>query len=255
MFVFLSCRPDAPELVSEVIAISTESIPAGEFLRISDIAINSRNEIFVSDEKNSRLVCLSKDGVFLTELGRRNKHSGALNHPSALAIDKDNNLFVSCLGKLAIIDSTHNIINEFRISVTGESPAVNSPDIGFRTRSIAVDSIGYIYIVGYGQNGVVHKHDQNGKLLKSFGETYRHDFPRVRRAYSGGYLVLARERLYLNYITPYRITVHDLDGTFVSQYKRADLDFSPRFEVTPTSSIYRPSSRGFKEHLYQRVGD
>ena len=189
---------------------------------------------------------MSKDGTFLEELGRRSKHSGLLNRPTALAIDKDDNLFVACLGELVIIDSSRNIIQGFNIGFADVSSDAGFPDIGFRIRSIAVDTMGYVYVVGYGPHGVVHKFGKNGNWLKSFGEAFPSNFPRVRRAYSGGYLVSAKGNLYLNYLTPYRLAVHDLDGTLVGEFKRIDVDLSPRFVVTPTSSVYHHSSKSLK---------
>ena len=235
IILFPSCAqtPSPHALFTDVMEISFNQVPNGERVEVADVAVDSEGEIFICDRKNSWVFCFAPDGSYLRHIGRRDERSGDIIFPHSLAIDKEDNLYIGCWKEVLVFNSEGERIQQFSTS--------------FRwPESIAVDSTGYVYLVGVenAKNGVIHKYNPEGKWLKSFGNVFEHKNFHIRRQYSGGQLTLARDRLYMTYRTPYDITVYSIEGFPTTQFQRPELDFQPNFKIKGNTRYFGDSARG-----------
>lgn len=224
-------REYASDFFSNVSEISFEGISRGEYLEVNDLAVNSRGQIFICDKKNSLVICFASDGSYLRQIGRRDKYSGDIIHPAALATDADDDLYIACSKEILIYNSEGKKMRQFDLDISGP-------------KSISVDKWGYIYVTGFKKNGLIHKYDSEGRKLKTFGNLFEHDNQIVKRNYSGGKLNIIKDRIYITSYTPYNVNIYELNGQLVTQYQRPELDFRPSFEVVGGNHIFRRSSRG-----------
>ena len=67
----------------------------GEFLRGTGIAIDSQNNVFLTDEELNKIIIWSEEGKFITQWGSSGSAPGQLNGPAGIAIDKSDNIFIS----------------------------------------------------------------------------------------------------------------------------------------------------------------
>ena len=229
---YCSCsREYAPNFFFDVSEISFEGISRGEDLEVNDLAINSRGQIFICDKKNSLVICFASDGSYLRQIGRRDKYSGDIIHPVALAMGEDDKLYIACSKEILIYNSKGKKMRQFDLDISGPN-------------SIGVDKWGNIYVTGYHKNGLIHKYDSEGRKLKTFGNLFEHDNQIVKRNYSGGKLNIIKDRIYMTSYTPYNVNIYELNGRLVAQRQRPELDFQPSFEVVGDNHIFRRSSRG-----------
>lgn len=237
-------------LFTDRLEISLKSVPNGETFRVSDLAVNSKGDIVVCDRDNSRVICFSAVGSFAMEIGHDGSPEGYAFLPSALVFDCRDSLYVACHEEILIFDPRFNFARKFKVDFArktniGFNEIIQDPSrFGFFTKSMAVDTNGDIYLVGYRLSGIVHKFTSHGRLVRSFGDAFNHPNYRIRKYYSGGRMQLEKDRMYLTHQVPYNVTVYDLDGTPIGRFLRPEIDFIPRFEVEGTRHTYRTSSRG-----------
>lgn len=67
----------------------------GDFRFLHDIELDSKGNVYVSDFVNHRIQKFTNDGKFLAMWGSLGRGRGQLNHPWALAFDRDDNLWVA----------------------------------------------------------------------------------------------------------------------------------------------------------------
>ena len=67
----------------------------GKFISPTAIALDSRQDLYVSDEELHRISIFDKKGKFLDKWGIAGSADGEINRPSGLALDKDDNLYVA----------------------------------------------------------------------------------------------------------------------------------------------------------------
>ena len=77
----------------------------GQFNNPADVAVDSNNNIFVTDSSNNRVQKLNQDGNYLMKFGTFGSGNGQFKAPIDLAIDPANNVYVS--------DSDNNRIQVF----------------------------------------------------------------------------------------------------------------------------------------------
>lgn len=66
----------------------------GEFNRPTDLAVNSRGEILVSDSLNFRVQLFSPAGEFIRAFGAAGDSPGYFRRPKGIAVDSDGNIYV-----------------------------------------------------------------------------------------------------------------------------------------------------------------
>jgi tripartite motif-containing protein 71 len=60
-----------------------------------DVAVDSGNNVFVTDYGNNRIQVFSTNGTFLRDWGTEGKGAGEFNHPAVIAFDNAENLYVT----------------------------------------------------------------------------------------------------------------------------------------------------------------
>lgn len=137
----------------------------GQFNDPSDIAISGSGIIFVADAGNHRVQAFSDDGVFLSDITRT--VSGKLDHPSAIALDPQDNLYV--------LDKYRSTVSVY--SAKGEALA----EFGNNRKNPANNLKNPRDLMATGTEVFVAEPDRirvyshNGKLLRSFGANGKDD--------------------------------------------------------------------------------
>ena len=127
------------------------------------IALDSDQNVYVSDEWLTRISIFDKDGVFLDKWGVPGSGDGELNRPSCIRFDKEDNLYV--------VDSYNNRVQKFTkdgkfLAKWGEA---GSGEGQFNLPwGLAVDSKGDVYVADW-RNDRVQKFTAEGRFLAEFG--------------------------------------------------------------------------------------
>ncbi len=246
-FIFLICdcsrTSRSKELISGVEEISLSQAPQGEYLNVSAVTTNSKGEIYLCDSENSRLLWFGSDGVFRSELGRRNRYSGDVRFPTALTVGKNDEIYVACLDEVLVFSSSGRLVRRFSPTIPDTSLESKQHKVIFSPRSIAVDSLGAIYLSGFWPNGCIHKFSANGNWLASFGDIFPHSDTRVQQNYSGGILLASCQRILISYLMAYRISTYSLDGIPLTNIDRADVNLAPSFDLSGSQNRYFLRSR------------
>ena len=78
---------------------------AGKFVRPTSVALDSRQNVYVSDEWLQRISIFDKKGQFLDKWGAMGAGAGQFNRPSGLAFDQRDNLY--------LVDSANHRVEVF----------------------------------------------------------------------------------------------------------------------------------------------
>ena len=138
----------------------------GSLVWPTSIAIDSQQNVYVSDEWLNRISIFSKDGDYLGKWDEREGDGdGELNRPSGMVFDKDDNLF--------IVDSMNHRIQKFTkdgkfLAKWGHQGSgdgeLNMP------WGIDIDSQGNLYVADW-RNDRIQKFSPNGDFLMKFGSS------------------------------------------------------------------------------------
>ena len=152
--------PGDEEYVSE---FSKYSSGDGELIWPAGLALDSQEQVYVTDEWLNRVLIFDRDGNFLTHWGASGPAVGALNRPSGIAIDPHDRIY--------IVDSANHRVQIFAkdgtfLSTWGsfgaEEGQFNCP------WGITLDHQGYVYVADH-QNHRVQKFTPEGEFLAKFG--------------------------------------------------------------------------------------
>ena len=136
----------------------------GQMVWPVDIAFDSKNRLFLTDEHNQRISIYDDSGKFLDKWGTPGTAEGQLDGPAGIALDQDDNVFV--------VDQNNHRVQKFTSdgkfllqwgklgSGLGE---FNLP------WGLAVDSKGDVYVADW-RNDRIQKFSGDGRFLASFGE-------------------------------------------------------------------------------------
>ena len=172
------------------------------------IAIDSQQNVYVSDEWLNRISIFSKDGDFLGKWEEREGDGdGEINRPSGMAFDKDDNLF--------IVDSLNHRVQKFTkdgkfLAKWGHQ---GSGDGEFNMPwGIDIDRQGNVYIADW-RNDRIQKFSPDGDFLMKFGSSGsgEGEFNRPTD--------VAVDKDGIIYVADWlndRIQVFDADGSFVT---------------------------------------
>lgn len=128
------------------------------FNRPTDVAINSRGEIFVADGYgNSRVVKFDANGRFLKTWGKKGKAAGEFDTPHAIVIDAQDRVYVADRenGRIQVFDSDGNFLREIG---------------GFKNPQGLFITPHQLLYVADGYANRILKMDLNGKVLGVCGE-------------------------------------------------------------------------------------
>ena len=135
----------------------------GQFLWPAGLALDSEENLYVTDQTVHKIVIFDKDGAFLDKWGEAGAGEGQFNRPSGMTFDKNNNLYVS--------DSLNHRVQKFTkdgkfLAMWGEEGStegqLNMP------WGITIDGQGDVYVADWG-NGRVQKFSAEGRYLATFG--------------------------------------------------------------------------------------
>lgn len=137
----------------------------GEFIWVTDIGFNSRNEVLLTEEHQHRLQAFDTDGNLLYAWGERGSEEGQFDRPSGLVVDSEDNVY--------IVDSLNHRVQKFTregefLFAWGE---LGDGDGQFNMPwDIALDSDGNVYVSDW-RNDRVQKFTDDGAFLTSFGQS------------------------------------------------------------------------------------
>ena len=137
----------------------------GQFVWPVAIALDSDENIYVSDENQNRITVMDKDGQFLNKWGESGSDEGQLRGPAGLAVDGENNLFV--------VDSQNHRVQKFTRDgqyLGGWGSEGSNPGQFNKPWGICTDSEGDVYVADW-KNDRVQKFSADGQYLAVFGET------------------------------------------------------------------------------------
>ena len=135
----------------------------GQFMRVTSLALDKDENVYVADEWLNRISVFDKDGNFLNKWGTPGSGEGEFDRPWGLDFDKDDNLW--------LVDSGNNRIQKFTkegklLSTWGRE---GSGDGEFNMPwGITLDDKGDVYVADW-YNSRVQKLTPEGQHLMTFG--------------------------------------------------------------------------------------
>ena len=188
----------------------------GQFRLPWGIAIDSDDNIYVTDGNNDRIQKFDSDGNFVAKFGTTGSGDGQFNHPRGIAIDSDDNIYVTDGNnyRIQIFDSDGNFITKF-----GEKGYL-SGQFDF-IQSIALDSNDHLYVVD-GNNYRIQIFDSDGNFITKFGERGSGD----GQFFSPRDIALdSNDNIYF-FDGKNTIKIFDSDGNFITKLVAGDGQFS-----------------------------
>ena len=135
----------------------------GEFVSATCIALDSVQNLYVTDEWLNRISIFDKDGEFLHKWGVPGSGDGQLNKPAGIELDNEDNLYV--------VDSANNRVQKFTkdgkyLAKWGEA---GSGEGQFNLPwGVTIDEKGDVYVADW-RNDRVQKFTADGRFLAEFG--------------------------------------------------------------------------------------
>lgn len=228
-----------------VLKISDQHLPDQIFDRPCFITVDPKHNIYISENRESKIRTFQHDGSFIKNIGHKGKGPGEFWGAPFLRII-DSTLF--------ILDSRMNRLNYF----SSKGIFINSfdfiPQIKINTPNFAMinkDQFAVSYF-DHESGTLMHIYNSMGHKVFSFGKiidqldltpTTEH----VISNFGHGFLQVHNNTIYLSRFYPYEISVFSLDGKILKQIRRNDNFLSPPvIEVNGESTRYHaPSTISF----------
>ena len=137
----------------------------GQFISPTSIALDSQQNVYVSDEWLRRISIFDQKGHFLDKWGVAGSSDGEFNRASGLALDKDNNLYLvdSANHRVQVFTKEGIFLEKFGTQGSREGQ-FNMP------WGITIDHTGDVYVADW-RNDRVQKFSPDGKFLVAFGSS------------------------------------------------------------------------------------
>src|ERR1039457_3671828 len=141
--------------------INPSAVPRG--FQAAGVAVDSSNNVYVTDEKNIRVVKFASNGTYLSQWGSAGTNNGQFENPGGIAVDGSNNVYAGDFvnDRVEKFDSNGNYLTKWG------SAGSNNGQFDFPI-GIAVDRSNNVYVVHSGNNRV-EKFDSNGNYLTKWG--------------------------------------------------------------------------------------
>ena len=132
-----------------------------EFACPLGLAITDKNDIFVADRNNHRIVVLKEGMVYSNSFGGKGSSPGQLLHPTGVSLDEDENIIISDTGnhRIQVFSKRGRLILNFGDSREGK---LNNP--------VQCVSIRGRFFVSEIQEYNIKVYDSKGKFLFKFAE-------------------------------------------------------------------------------------
>jgi len=211
-----------------VVDFSKPGANPGELMWPAGIALDSQENVYVTDEWLNRISIFDQDGKFLSYWGTSGSDDGELTGPSGIAIDRQDVLY--------IVDSRNHRVQKFTkdgkfLSTWGSLG--NAPGQFNAPWGISIDHLGNVYVADH-KNHRVQKFTPDGQFLMQFG-SYGTGKGQLNRP--ADVAIDPEGDVYVCDWANHRIQVFDPDGKIVttligdaqelSKWARMTLDASP----------------------------
>jgi len=137
----------------------------GEFISPRYIAIDSENNVYVTDYDNHRVQKFSSDGVYITQWGSFGSGIGEFNRPFGIALDSDGNVYVAD-GDNYRVQKFSKDPGEIQFTVSPQDIRPYTPVTFDASASITSGSAVYAWIFGDGTQGsgviTTHTYTESG---------------------------------------------------------------------------------------------
>ena len=141
----------------------------GQFIYPTAVAIDSRGQIYVSDEHTHRITVFDASGGHLSSWGKHGAAPGELDGPSGMALDSEDNLYV--------VDHQNSRIQKFAgdgrflsgFGSEGDGDGQFSLPWG-----VTIDPKGEVYVADW-RNDRIQRFSPDGAFIRTFGSSGRGD--------------------------------------------------------------------------------
>ena len=138
-------------------------VEEGEVIWATGIALDSQENVYVTDEWMNRVSVFDADGNYLTRWGISGDGDGAFNGPSGIAIDRGDNVFIadSCNHRVQKLTTGGAYLAKWG-TFGSEEGELNSP------WGVTIDRDGYVYVADH-RNHRAQKFTPDGEFVAKFG--------------------------------------------------------------------------------------
>ena len=129
------------------------------------LALDSDQNVYVSDEWLNRISIFDKDGAFLDTWGVAGSGDGEVNRPSGMKFDKEDNLYVvdSCNNRIQMFTRDGKFLAKWGEEGSGEGQ--------FKMPwGLAIDKEGDVHVADW-RNDRIQKFTADGQFLSEFGSS------------------------------------------------------------------------------------
>jgi hypothetical protein len=185
------------------------------FGSINDVEVDKWGNIYVLDQKMSRVTKFDEDGKFIHKFGKKGQGPGEFEFPEAMALNSERLIYVLSSERVIEFDENGRFIHQFPINFYGID--------------IAIDAEGNLILIGPSEDEIFHVYDKKGNHLYSFGEGF--EIPEEFSKYKGSRLFKLPIRLWaiedeIYILNPYRYEIHIYrDAIFIKKLSKDTPDY------------------------------
>ena len=190
----------------------------GQFLWPGGIALDSEENIYVTDQSVHKVVRFTNEGTFLGKWGTAGSGDGQLNFPSGVAIDKGDNVYIVDARNHRVQKFTRD--GKFLAGWGGEGSGEGQFSLPW---GITVDGNGNVYVVDSG-NDRVQKFTSEGTYLTTFGSSGTGEGELTRPS---GVAVDKDGEVYVADWGNNRVHVYTAEGDYLATFIGDALELSP----------------------------
>ncbi|MCZ6535068.1 MAG: NHL repeat-containing protein [Chloroflexi bacterium] len=235
----------------------------GEFEWPGGLAVDSKENLYVTDQSNHKVVAFTKDGEFVGKWGTKGSGQGQFYKPNGIVLDQDENFY--------IVDSLNNRVQRYTKDgqFLGQFGEGGSGDGQFnRPWGVGLDPEGNVYVADWGNNRV-QKLSPEGRYLATFGrsadEKANVDHPSAVAVDKDG-------DVYVADWGNHRVIIYEPDGTYLatiigdatnlSRWAQAAVDANPdlqkareRVDLEPEWRLWHPAALHIGDDYKILIGD
>ena len=137
----------------------------GDLYWSTSIAVDSSQNVYISDDWLNRISIFDKDGQFLAKWGVAGSGDGQLNRPSGIRFDRNDDMY--------LVDASNNRVQKFTKDgkFLGKWGEAGSGEGQFNLPwGLALDDGGNVYVADW-RNDRVQKFNADGQFLAEFGSS------------------------------------------------------------------------------------
>lgn len=172
------------------------------FGSINDVEVDKWGNIYILDQKMSRITKFDEKGKFILKFGKKGQGPGEFEFPEAMVLDSERMICVLSSGKVCEFDENGRFIHQFPIRHYGID--------------IEIDAEGNLILLGPSENKIFHVYGKKGNHLYSFGEGF--EIPEEFSKFKESRLFKLPLRLWaieneIYILNPYRYEIHIYQDT------------------------------------------